>query len=127
MVTILNFSTYGNSVKTLGGIFNMSMPVIKASTTTKEQAITDLIQSIALEETGLSHIINAEGEKIQAALVLKGVTTKDLLDVNKSVECTINAISKLELVLQSKLEIFKNELNTPSTKPDSGSTTDTTK
>lgn len=105
----------------------MSMPVIKASTTTKEQAITDLIQSIALEETGLSHIINAEGEKIQAALVLKGVTTKDLLDVNKSVECTINAISKLELVLQSKLEIFKNELNTPSTKPDSGSTTDTTK
>lgn len=101
----------------------MSMPVIKASNTTKEQAITDLIQSIALEETGLSHIINAEGEKIQAALALKGVTTKDLLDVNKSVECTINAISKLELVLQSKLEIFKNEINTPSTTPDSGSTT----
>lgn len=104
----------------------MSMPVIKASTTTQEQAITDLIESIALEETGLSHIINAEGEKIQAALVIKGVTTKDLLDINKSVECTINAISKLELVLQSKLEIFKNEINTkPDTTPDSGTTTTT--
>ncbi|SHH88160.1 hypothetical protein SAMN02745196_01710 [Clostridium collagenovorans DSM 3089] len=105
----------------------MSMPVIKASNTTQEQAITDLIESIALEQTGLSHIINAEGEKIQAALVIEGVTTKDLLDVNKSVECTVNAISKLELVLQSKLEIFKNEINSkPSITPDPGSTTNTT-
>ena len=43
----------------------MGMPVITASATTRDQAITDLIQSVALEETALSHILNAEGEKIQ--------------------------------------------------------------
>lgn len=42
----------------------MGMPVITASATTRDQAITDLIQSVALEETALSHILNAEGEKI---------------------------------------------------------------
>ncbi len=41
----------------------MGMPVITASTTTREQTITDLIQSVSLEETALSHILNAEGEK----------------------------------------------------------------
>lgn len=40
----------------------MGMPVITASATTRDQAITDLIQSVALEETALSHILNAEGE-----------------------------------------------------------------
>lgn len=43
----------------------MGMPVIPASATTRTQAITDIIQSIALQETALSHILNAEGEKIQ--------------------------------------------------------------
>ena len=38
----------------------MGMPIITASTTTREQAITDLIQSVALEETALSHILNAD-------------------------------------------------------------------
>ena len=38
----------------------MGMPIITASTTTREQAITYLIQSVALEETALSHILNAD-------------------------------------------------------------------
>lgn len=43
----------------------MSMPIITPSTTTRPQAISDIIESVALEQTGLSHILNAEGEKIQ--------------------------------------------------------------
>ncbi|NLD19003.1 MAG: Cys-Gln thioester bond-forming surface protein [Clostridiales bacterium] len=46
----------------------MSMPVIKASNTTRQQSVTDIIASVALEQTALSHILNAEGEKIQKAL-----------------------------------------------------------
>ena len=38
----------------------MGMPIITASTTTREQAITDLIQSVALQKTALSHILNAD-------------------------------------------------------------------
>ena len=42
----------------------MSMPTITTSPNpiSMSQAITDLIESIALEETALSHILNAEGE-----------------------------------------------------------------
>lgn len=64
----------------------MGMPVITASATTRTQAITDIIQSIALQETALSHILNAEGEKIQKMVALPDVTPEVLLATNKSVE-----------------------------------------
>ena len=48
------------------------------------QAITDLIQSVALEETALSHILNAEGEKIQKMVALPDVTP-DVLVVELAV------------------------------------------
>ena len=41
----------------------MSMPVIVPSHIERCSAITDMIQSVALEQTALSHILNAEGEK----------------------------------------------------------------
>ncbi|MEG1495354.1 MAG: hypothetical protein RSB99_00025 [Bacilli bacterium] len=85
----------------------MSMPIIKPSGVTKCQAITDIIESVALEQTGLSHILNAEGEKIQKALVL-AATSGDLLLVNKSVQSMVNAITRLETVLQGKLELFSD-------------------
>ena len=84
----------------------MGMPVITASTTTRDQAITDLIQSVALEETALSHILNAEGEKIQKMVALPDVTPEVLLAANKSVESMVNAVSRLEMILQSKLSSF---------------------
>ena len=86
----------------------MSMPIITHSTTTRCQAITDLIESVALEQTGLSHILNAEGEKIQKMLALTTVTSSpaQLLQVNKSVQQMVNAVARLEMVLQGKLELF---------------------
>lgn len=84
----------------------MGMPVITASTTTRKQAITDIIQSVALEETALSHILNAEGEKIQKIVAMPDVTPEILIATNKSVESMVNSISKLEMILQSKLSIF---------------------
>lgn len=82
----------------------MSMPVITPGTVTRDQAISDIIESVALEQTGLSHIINAEGEKIQAA-VASG-TIDQMMEVNASVKSMINSITRLEMVLQSKLELF---------------------
>lgn len=43
----------------------MSMPVIQATPITRDVAISNIIQSVALEQTAISHILNAEGEKIQ--------------------------------------------------------------
>ena len=86
----------------------MGMPVITPSTTTRSQTITDLIESVALEETALSHILNAEGEKIQKMVALDGVTPEMLLAANKSVESMVNAVSRLDMILQSKLSVFGN-------------------
>lgn len=83
----------------------MSMPVIVPGTVTREQAISDIIESIALQETGLSHIINAEGEKIQK-VVATATTTEEMLEVNKSVKSMIDSVSQLEMLLQAKLQLF---------------------
>ncbi|MEG0321677.1 MAG: hypothetical protein RR606_05760 [Oscillospiraceae bacterium] len=88
----------------------MSMPVIVPGTTTTTQAINDIIESVALEETGLSHILNAEGEKIQKMLAIPGVTADQLLAVNASVQATVDAVTKLNMVLQSKLALFAGEI-----------------
>lgn len=86
----------------------MGMPIITASKTTRSQAITDIIQSVALEETALSHILNAEGEKIQKIVAMEDVTPEILLATNKSVESMVNAVSRLEMILHSKLTAFED-------------------
>lgn len=68
------------------------------------QAITDIITSVALEETALSHILNAEAEKIEKITSMEGVTDEEILLANKSVEQMVNSIASLELVLMQKLE-----------------------
>ena len=83
----------------------MSAPKIERpkNSVDREQAIADIIESIALEETGLAHIINAEGEKIQRALEIAD-STDDLISVNESVKDTIVNIIKMQMLLQFKLE-----------------------
>jgi len=85
----------------------MGMPVIIPGTGTRDQAITDLIQSVALQETSLSHILNAEGEKMQAIIALPDVTQKQLMELNNSVYSLLNSITRLEMMFLSKLELFE--------------------
>ena len=68
--------------------------------------MTDIIESVALQETALSHILNAEGEKIQKMVALPDVTPEVLLAINKSVESMVNAVPRLEMILQSKPSTF---------------------
>ena len=68
------------------------------------QAITDIIQSVAMQETALSHILNAEGEKIQRFVNMEGLETNQLLTLNNSVQSLVNSISRLETILQAKLQ-----------------------
>lgn len=85
----------------------MSVPVIVPGTGTRCQAITDIITSVALEQTALGHIINAEGEKIQK-IVANSQTAEEMLAVNKSVKSMLDSITRLEMVLQGKLEMFQD-------------------
>lgn len=83
----------------------MGMPVITPGDRTGEQVITDLIESIAMQERALSHILNAESEKMQSVINMEEVTAQQLLQLNRSVEHMINTATRLETILQTKLEL----------------------
>ncbi|MEG1710808.1 MAG: hypothetical protein RR316_03285, partial [Clostridia bacterium] len=74
------------------------------------QQSTDLAQSIALQQTALAHILNAEGEKIQAMLAAPNVTPTQLLDANTSVQNMIDSISNLECIMKQKIKIVQNQI-----------------
>ncbi len=72
---------------------------------TRCDAISEIISSVAKEQSGLASILSVEAEKIKY-VTSKAESTQDILDTNKSVEKMINAITKLEVILASKLELF---------------------
>lgn len=95
----------------------MSMPKIECKEIHKCCAASSLLQSIALEETAISHILNAEGEKLQKAISMEHCNHKDLIEVNKSVESMVEKITTLEMVLKSKLDLIKPILDDCDKKP----------
>ncbi len=88
---------------------NMGMPnipdVSPAIDICREDTINLLLASVAFEELGLAHILNAEGEKIQC---LTGdncpCDAQDLLDINESVSDSLRNVIKTQMLLQFKLE-----------------------
>ncbi|NMB44602.1 MAG: hypothetical protein GX995_10805 [Clostridiales bacterium] len=63
-----------------------------------------LLASIALEEISLSHIMNAEAEKIQEVIKFKCNSLEDLLEIDRSVESMLRTIIQKEFLLQTKFE-----------------------
>ena len=89
----------------------MSMPSFppNGADMTREDALTMIIASIAMEELALSHILNAEGEKLQYILgTLPGASPcacpQDVLAVNKSVAALVEAVTQNQMLLKNKLE-----------------------
>ena len=83
----------------------MSMPKIECTNIDKCCAAASLLESVALEETAISHILNAEGEKLQKIICMSTCSHHDLLEANKSVENMVEKITALEEVLKQKLEL----------------------
>lgn len=85
-------------------------------------ACTDIMESIALVETALSHILNAEGEKIQKVLSMTDNIDK-ILCVNREVNKTIVNATHLEHILYAKLNTLSDlgMCCKPCDKPDNGS------
>ena len=78
------------------------------------QAITDLIESIALEETALSHILHAESEKLHKAINMGEVTLEEIMNVNDTVMSMVNTINELEHNCAVKAGVYLNNLYYPS-------------
>lgn len=69
-----------------------------------------IIASIAMEELALSHIVNAEGEKLQYILgTLPGsrkpcASTQEILAVNQSAAALLDTVMQSQMLLKGKLE-----------------------
>ena len=86
---------------------------------TKDEALTMIIASIAMEELALSHIINAEGEKLQYILgTLPGghgtcASTQEVLAVNRSVKELLDTVMENQMLLKGKLEKALGAVGSP--------------
>ena len=81
----------------------MSVSQIPIPSISLEQAVTDIVSSIAMEEAALSNILNSEGEIVQIAKKV-ACDVNDLVSVNESVSSVIKNIARLQMLLQFKLE-----------------------
>ena len=88
----------------------MSMPTFPQNDPplSREGSLNEIIASIAAEELSLSHILNAEGEKLQYVLgTLPGLdeaaSLDEVLRINQSVKGTLSGIVEQQMMLSAKL------------------------
>lgn len=88
----------------------MSMPTIPEQKHRPDlfETIIDLLESIALEEIAISHLVNAESEKIQVFVslseIVKCTTGKELTNFNREVNQFMEIVVMKEWLLLRKLE-----------------------
>ena len=88
----------------------MSMPTFPKNDPplSREGSLNEIIASIAAEELSLSHILNAEGEKLQYVLgTLPGLdeaaSQEEVLRINQSVKDTLSGVIEQQMMLSAKL------------------------
>ncbi len=91
----------------------MSMPGKYHCPISRDQAITNLIDSVAMEQAALSRILCAESEKLKKITYAPCVHSNTLLCANKSVKEMVNAVALLEMILKAKLELVSCKICEP--------------
>ena len=71
-------------------------------------AISQLIEAVAGQQESLARILEAEHKKIEKTTELCGTDVDDLVKIDKSVERVLAAVTRLELALQLKLDLFQD-------------------
>lgn len=72
------------------------------------KAITELIDAVAEQQEALARILEAEHKKIEKATQLCSTDVDDLVRIDESVERVLAAVTRLELALQLKLDLFRD-------------------
>ncbi len=89
----------------------MGMPQLCNSGISRNAAINDVIQSIALEEAALAHILNAQGEALQWVLAQPCVSIDEFQQFQCCVHTMIEAAASFEGALQEKICCLFNCIN----------------
>ncbi len=83
----------------------MGLPIIPRKT--QHEAITDILESIALEETSIAHLLNAEGEKLQAVACMMHtgkLSPDEVIKIQETVAKVIQTVIKMQILLEFKLD-----------------------
>ena len=73
----------------------------------QEQALSDLLASVALEEVALAHFMNAEAEKVQAiaGMIEDGeLSSEEAIEQQEAIAKVMRTPIKKQILLQFKLE-----------------------
>ena len=84
---------------------------VDTESVSRRQAITDIIESIAMEEKSVSRVLDAEAKKICGAINTCRPEIQDFLNIDQSVCDCIKNLIKLQMLLQFKLEEIKDFLD----------------
>lgn len=71
------------------------------------KAITALIDSVADQQAALAQILEEEHRKVEKVVEMCNTDLDDLVRIDQSVERVISAITRLELAMQLKLDLFR--------------------
>ena len=96
---------------------NNTSTVVTGIVTPRCQALVDLVNSVALQEAALARILDAEGAKMQTFIGMEGVTNEQLFALNRSVTGLVGTISRLENILQAKLQNVSFQLESCGSEP----------
>ena len=88
----------------------MTTPYIPRKT--QEEALVDLMESIALEETAIANLLNAETEKVKE-INLEKENLRDVIDFQNTVHKIAKILIKYQILLQFKLEIVEKMISRP--------------
>ena len=73
-------------------------------------AISQLIEAVAEQQESLARILEAEHRKIEKTTQLYNTDVDDLVRIDDSVERILAAVTRLELAIQLKLDLFRDGL-----------------
>ncbi len=92
----------------------MSVPNLPDIDINREYSVKVVIASVGMQELGLAHILNAEGEKMQSFLgtldgqtVKSHITVDELVELDNAVIDALDAVTSNELLLMAKLSKAK--------------------
>lgn len=96
------------TVSNTNGMNHSCVPCPGFASKSMDEVVLNLLESIAMQENALSHILCAEGQKMKTAMEMDGLDLCKLLEINDSATNMVHAVANLELALKDKLEFVTN-------------------